>query len=445
MKKFKSKTSLSNRLNTNKSNRRQLLLNTLSGLAGVTIAPKLFANTSHQQLAEGNENILISVFLRGGMDGLSVVYPKKSTGKQTEARRRYETYRENNNAGTRLDTGITLDHSELVLHPSFSPLESMLEKGEFKLIAGAGAPIVNRSHFRQMDLIESSSSTGVPLASGVYGRALSEFANTAALDRLSLQTRPVFSLRNSISSGLTARDLERFGKVEHPVFEMSDSYEIRERVANYLSCESDNRFCRNAEEAITALQMVEEVVDRGDLPSVDNQFSSVLHHLGSAINLAPEAFRIIAVDFGGWDTHFDQGNAETGRLQKQITALSAGLKVLRESIDDAIWSRVRVHVVTEFGRTTRQNGTGGTDHGYGSVQFLLGQGFETNLLADGYFPDVIDSGYYQQAEANNYLPKLVDVRQIYGELIRDHLGLSDRQALARVIPDYGLSSSRILV
>ena len=137
------------------------------------------------------------------------------------------------------------------------------------------------------------------------------------------------------------------------------------------------------------------------------------------------------VDIGGWDHHTAEG-ASTGQLANLLRQLGGSLAAfhndLGERMDDVV-----VMTMTEFGRTVRENGNRGTDHGHGSVSFLLGGPVKGGRVL-GRFPRLETANLYEGRD----LPVTTDFRDLTGEVLARHLGLRD---LGRVFPGYAVSPS----
>ena len=139
---------------------------------------------------------------------------------------------------------------------------------------------------------------------------------------------------------------------------------------------------------------------------------------------APNGPRLAALEVGGWDTHTNQA----GRLQAPLQALDAAMLALQAGLG-SVWSRTAVVVVTEFGRTARLNGTGGTDHGTGTVAFLLG-GAAAGGQVRADWPGLAGGRLLEDRD----LQPTTDLRAVLKGVLAQHLGLS-QAALATVFPD----------
>jgi uncharacterized protein (DUF1501 family) len=138
----------------------------------------------------------------------------------------------------------------------------------------------------------------------------------------------------------------------------------------------------------------------------------------------PEGADVVALSVDGWDTHARQ----VGQIQTRLTALDQVASGLRTGLAED-WDRTVVVIATEFGRTARANGTGGTDHGTGSALLLAGGGLKPGGMI-GDWPTLADHRLF---EARDLAPTL-DVRAVFKGLLRDHLGVDQAALDARVFP-----------
>ncbi len=188
----------------------------------------------------------------------------------------------------------------------------------------------------------------------------------------------------------------------------------------------------NAADPVTGPAITEGLRDRGyatatlagaDKPANAYAFPA-LAAMAARLLAAPTGPRVAALELGGWDTHADQMR----RLQGPLGQLDQGLAALKSGLGDA-WARTAVLVITEFGRTARVNGTGGTDHGTGTVAFLAGGRVAGGrVLAN--WPGL---GGGNLLEGRDLQPT-ADLRSIAKGLLMAQLGLP-AAAMAAVFPD----------
>jgi uncharacterized protein (DUF1501 family) len=138
--------------------------------------------------------------------------------------------------------------------------------------------------------------------------------------------------------------------------------------------------------------------------------------------------RIAALSYDGWDTHTNEG-ADSGRLAGLLGALDGALSGLKDTLEP-VWDDTVIAVVTEFGRTARENGTEGTDHGTGTIALLLGGAVKGGrVLAD--WPGLREAQLY---EARDLMPS-TDLRALLKGVLRDHLGIGDSVLTGSIFPD----------
>ncbi|MBV9692890.1 MAG: DUF1501 domain-containing protein, partial [Alphaproteobacteria bacterium] len=140
--------------------------------------------------------------------------------------------------------------------------------------------------------------------------------------------------------------------------------------------------------------------------------------------------RVAVLDASGWDTHVAEGAAD-GQLARRLQALDQALEALKTSLGPA-WKKTAVVMATEFGRTVRPNGNGGTDHGTGGAAFLLGGAVDGGKVkADwvGLKPAVLKDGRDQ--------PVKTDLRALFKGVLADHMGVSRTALDSTVFPDSG--------
>ncbi len=137
--------------------------------------------------------------------------------------------------------------------------------------------------------------------------------------------------------------------------------------------------------------------------------------------------RVAAMSFEGWDTHADQG-PQSGRLARLLGALDGALGALEKGLGP-VWKDTVVAVVTEFGRTARENGSIGTDHGTATVAFLVGGAVAGGrIVAD--WPGLADEKLFEQRD----LAATTDLRAVLKGVLGDHLGIGASALGARIFP-----------
>ena len=179
----------------------------------------------------------------------------------------------------------------------------------------------------------------------------------------------------------------------------------------------------------SVLRGVKEEMDRAGRDAISAKgFSLVAQRMAS---LMREQFDLGFVDVGGWDTHVNQGGA-TGNLANRLDELGHGLATFAEELGPEAWRSTVVAVISEFGRTFRENGNKGTDHGHGTVYWFLGGGLaaqSAGKVAGEQF-EITEKRLFQ----NRDYPVLNEYRSLLGGLFAQMYGLSPAQ-VARIFPE----------
>jgi uncharacterized protein (DUF1501 family) len=352
------------------------------------------------------------VFLRGGYDAANVLIPHSSE----------YYFRARPTIGVSSDSAIKLD-SEWALHPALrESLYAMWLRGEAAFVPFAGSHDLSRSHFESQDTIE----LGQPLGggrgyeSGFMGRLAAvlgashpiAFTNhmplafrgptpegakpvaNIALGGAGLKPAAVDPRQSALIS-----EMYRDSKLGSPV---SEGFAMRESVMRDLGSEMEAAG-RNAINA------------RG----FELQARRIARLMSAEYNLG-------FVDVGGWDTHVGEGGA-TGQLATRLEELGRGLSALAAGMGSA-WRDTVVVVLSEFGRTFRENGNRGTDHGHGSVYWVLGGAVKGQRVV-GEQVRVSQGTLFQDRD----YPVLNEYRELLAGLFARAYGLDSAQ-ITRVFP-----------
>jgi uncharacterized protein (DUF1501 family) len=351
------------------------------------------------------------VFLRGGYDCANVIVPYSSSFY-------YETRPSiaiPKPAGPEEDGAIALD-SDWALAPALrSSIVPLYARREALFIPFAGTDDLSRSHFETQDSIE----LGQPLqgshdlrsgflsrlAGVINGSAPIAFTDSlpvcfrgdADIPNISLKAvgKPVFDTRQAaiLADMYAGHHLQR---------EVEDGLELRQEIGH---------------------AMEEEMKEANKDAITPKGFELEARRIG---RLMREQYRIGFIDVGGWDTHVNQGSAQ-GALASNVDSLGKGLAALSQELGGE-WRNTVVAVVSEFGRTFRENGNKGTDHGHGSVYWLLGGSINGGRFA-GEQTRIEQATLFQ----NRDYPVLNEYRAVFGGLFRTLWGLSPDQ-VQRVFP-----------
>ena len=370
-----------------------------SALLGLTAAVSL-GRISLAVAAAPTEKRFIVVILRGALDGLAAIVPY---GDRALMDLRGEIVP----PGPGQPDGMLDLGGFYGLHPSLVNLHAMYRAGEALPVHAVAGPTRVRSHFEAQDCLESGADHR--MTSGWLNRAVNALplGGGPEGDAVAIGVSVPLLLRGSALVGNWA-----------PHGAPSDLYS---QIA-----------ALNAADTLIGPAIAEGLRERGfsaaalgnNTADKDRYVFPALARAAGGLLRAPDGPRIAALEIGGWDTHV----AQVPRLKRVLEQLDAGLAGLKQGLGDA-WRQTVVLTMTEFGRTARVNGTKGTDHGTGTMAFVVGGAVSGgSVLAD--WPGL---GAGRLLEDRDLMPT-TDLRSLAKGLLAQHLGL-DGTALAKVFPN----------
>ena len=370
-------------------------------LLGIVSAVAL-GRASLAMAAAPTDRRLVVIILRGALDGLAAVVPYGDPalaglrGALVPAAVGQE--------GGMLDLGGFFG-----LHPALAGVHAMYRAGQALPIHAVAGHVRTRSHFEAQDLMESGADQR--MSSGWLNRAV-----------MAMPPRPASGapLSIGVSMPLLLRGPAQVGAYAPQSFSQPQADLYARLLALHQADPITGPAIRLglAERGFTTAQLTGPAGDARDKYA----FPTLAGTAGRLL-AAADGPRVAAMELGGWDTHAGQANRLVGPLKQ----LDAGIVALRDNLGDA-WAKTAVLVMTEFGRTVRANGTGGTDHGTGSVAFVVGGAVAGGrVLAN--WPGLADG---QLLEGRDLQPS-IDLRSIAKGLLSAHLGLN-AAALAQAFP-----------
>jgi uncharacterized protein (DUF1501 family) len=417
------------------SSRRQFIKTTGTvSLAATAMGPKLAFGAED----EYSDNILVFIFQRGGIDGLSFLAPMDGHAD----RGNYETLRSN---GTMIpSTDLQLLANGWGLHPSAAPLVDLWTNNSLALVQAVGLPWANRSHFEAERYVELGTPGNRFTLTGWLTRHFQSASNlpesmilpvviTESTVRLSLLGEP---------SAVTLRYPTSFD------FDTgSSNYEEQQEsiLADIYALESGELDIAGTQ-ALKAMELVEAIDFENYtpangaaypvLPDDPTRLTSFGEELKIMAQLIKEdaGVRICATDIGGWDTHNDQGNAAGGVFHENVRDLSESLLAFFTDLDVPSpngdnWSdRVTCIVASEFGRRAYDNADAGTDHGWGNNMLVMGGGVNGGQLY-GDWPGLDEEALFQGADVHS----TTDYRTIFTEILLKRL---NNDQVYQVFPGY---------
>ena len=350
------------------------------------------------------------VFLRGGYDALNLLVPY-SSGFYYESRPNIAIARPDATS----NTGALALNADWALAPAVrDTIGAMYLERQVAFIPFAGTDDLSRSHFETQDSIE----LGQPAAgkrnyrSGFLGR-LSEILVGSSGTSASIAFTDALPLAFEGSSTVPNLSLKNVGK---PPFDerqarllsgMYAGHRLEAAVSNGLELRHE-----------VAQEMADEMTAANRNAINTKGFELEAERMG---RLMRDKYRLGFIDIGGWDTHVGEGAAQ-GALATNLSSLGKGLQAFSQSLG-AEWNNTVVVVVSEFGRTFRENGNRGTDHGHGTVHWVLGGSISGGRIC-GEQQRVTQATLFQ----NRDFPVLNDYRSVLGGLFRSLWDLSPAQS-----------------
>jgi uncharacterized protein (DUF1501 family) len=394
--------------------RRELLL-----ASGTLFA---WAYTPKLALAEGRDPRLLTIVLRGALDGLAAVAPVGDP----------------NWVKLRGDKALALDGEKpalpldamFALNPAMPNLHRLYQAGAATIVHASATPYRERSHFDGQDVLESGLPRPGAVSTGWLNRAL---ATLAPAERANPRARNAFAV--GPIAPLVVRGAAPVLSWTPPRLPPAGDDTVMRLLDLYRH--TDPALARVLEERMGLAAIARaggmnqngapNAQPRGAANAVRAYFAQ---SAGTAATFLARADgpRIGALAFDGWDTHANEG-ALDGRLAALLGALDGAIAAIETNMGDA-WRETVVAVVTEFGRTARINGTEGTDHGTGTVAILAGGALKGGrVVAD--WPGLRDNDLHERRD----LKPTTDLRAVLKGLLRDHVRVDEGALAARVFPD----------
>jgi uncharacterized protein (DUF1501 family) len=360
--------------------------------------------------AADTDTKLLVVMLRGAYDGLSLLVPHYSS-LYYERRPHIAIAKPN---PTDRQSAVFLN-SDWGLHPSLeSTVHALYKNKQIVFVPFSGSADTSRSHFQAQDLMELGRDprSGLDYQSGWMNRLVSVVGGHSGLGGISFTNNLALAFKGS----LNIPNLSVKGKVAGPAdkrqTELLESLYQGQKLQTVVQEGMETR--RDA-----AAELDKEMKDSAREAGHAGEFEKSARNIGRLMR-EKRSYSIAFVDLGGWDTHVNQGNAQ-GHLSNNFEKLGEGLSAFAETMGP-VWDRTVVVVMSEFGRTFKENGSRGTDHGHGNTLWVLGGNIRGGKIA-GRQAALNDNNLYQ----NRDLPILNDYRAVVANLAKRMYGMSAEQ------------------
>ena len=410
--------------------RRVFLHNSALAVVGTAAVPSFLTRAAFGAVESGGRNKrLVVIFQRGAADGLNIVVP--------HAEAQYYALRPSINIPRKSVIDL---NGFFGLHPSLAAFQPLWQQGHLAIVHAAGSPDTTRSHFDAQDFMETGT-PGVKITEdGWLNRSLRNMPlnvpatsqNTAfraialgpSLPRILSGSEPAVAMNNINDFSVGGRNPKA-----------SPAAAAFEAMYDHSS---DSVLHGTGEETFDAVKML-KAADPGKYTPVPDakypkgRFGDSLRQLAQLIK-ANLGVQVAFADISGWDHHVNEGATE-GQLANVLSDFSQALAAFWTDLGDLGEDTVVV-TMSEFGRTARENGNRGTDHGHANVMFVLGGPVKGGKVY-GRWPGLDQSQLYEGRD----LALTTDFRQVIGEAVARHMGNAN---LANVFPGYDNQPGKFL-
>ena len=359
---------------------------------------------------------LVVVMLRGAVDGLNVVVPYGEPA-YYEGRPTIAIQKPGAENGA-----LALD-GNFALHPALAGVMPLWNERKLAFIHAAGSPDPSRSHFDAQQFIENGTPGRATTPDGWMNRALAALPGPRSpTDALSVGPTLPFILKGSVA----VANLPLGPRAAQPM--AIDKPEIASAFDRlYAGAGKQGETYRQGRQArmqlVADMSAEQQMADNGAPPA--DAFPGAAARLAQLM-VQDRHIRLAFASLGGWDTHVNQGR-HTGQLANRLKPLGDGLAALAKGLGP-VWNDTVVVVISEFGRTVRENGNTGTDHGHGNVIWLVGGQVNGGKIY-GDWPGLAPAQLYEGRD----LAVTTDYRHVLATVLGRHLRLDDK-ALAKIFP-----------
>lgn len=366
-----------------------------------------------------NKKQLVVLFQRGAADGLNIVVP---FAEPNYYRLRPTIAIPQPKRGA-VDTVIDLD-GFFGLHPSLSSLEPLFRRNQLAVVHASGSPDPTRSHFDAQDFMESGTPGVKATSDGWLDRALQTMPEDHAspFRAVAMGSNLPRMLQGS-TGAIALPDLKQF-KIIPQSAAMTN---VAQGGFEAMYAQSvDHALHGTGAETFEAIDMLSKI-DTNKFPPENgaqypnNRLGQSLQQIGQLLK-AKVGVEVLFLDCGGWDNHVNEGGAQ-GQLSNLLKDLGQGLAAFHQDMGDRM-ENIVVVTMSEFGRTAKENGNRGTDHGHANCMFVMGGDVKGGHIY-GKWPGLED----QQLNEGRDLALTSDFRSVVGEILTKHIGVKDLNAV----------------
>jgi len=408
--------------------RRIFLRNSALAVVGTAAVPGFLTRAAFGAVESGSlgNKRLVVIFQRGASDGLNIVVPHGEP--------QYYAMRPSINIPRQKVINL---NGFFGLHPSLASFQPLWQQGHLAIVHAAGSPDTTRSHFDAQDFMETGTPGVKATEDGWLNRSLHDLPAAAqkasafraialgpSLPRILSGAEPAVAMNNINDFSVGGKNTKA-----------SPAASAFEAMYDHSS---DSVLHGTGEETFDAVKMLKAADPGKYTPAVGanypkGRFGDSLRQLAQLIK-ANLGVQVAFADIGGWDHHVNEGSTE-GQLANVLGDFSQSIAAFWTDLGNLGEDTVVV-TMSEFGRTARENGNRGTDHGHANVMFVLGGPVKGGKVY-GRWPGLADSQLYEGRD----LALTTDFRQVIGEAVTRHLGNNN---LANVFPGYDNQPGKFL-
>ncbi len=364
-----------------------------------------------------NPHRLIVVFLRGAVDGLSIVVPYREPTYYTDRPSIAIPQPGQPNGVLDLD-------GQFGLHPALAPLLPLWQQKSLAFVHACGSNDETRSHFDAQDYLESGTPGVKSTRDGWMNRLLGIVSDKNPIQAVSVGATTPRILQGKVAVANLASGRGGNNRMQIDKLQIASAFDRLYGNNDTLSrTYREGRLART--ELLKDLEAEMKMANNG--APLPNGFPSDAQKLARLMARDPR-IQVSFLAVGGWDTHINQG-ASQGQLARNLGQLGKGLVALQEGLG-AVYQHTSIVVMSEFGRTVKENGNRGTDHGHGNVMWLLGGGIRGGKVY-GKWAGLAPEQRYQGRD----LAITTDFRDVLGTVLTQNLAV-DRTTLQLIFPKY---------
>ncbi len=414
--------------------RRYFLKTSGLSLFGAGLVPSFLRRAAYALETPGRRKILVAIFQRGAADGLNIVIPFGE--KEYHSMRPTIAIPEPSKRSESGPSAIDLD-GFFGLHPSLSSLKPLFDTRQLAIIHASGSPDSTRSHFDAQDYMESATPGVKSTPDGWLNRFLQgapepDASPFRAVAFASSTPRTMMGA----ASCLCTQDLQGFHLAGNANPQARGVQLVANAFEEMYATATDRLLSSTAHETFEAISTLQRIQIGQYQPANGAEYPK--GPLGKSLQQVAQLIKsdaglqVAFAEVGGWDNHVNEGGV-TGQLANRLKEFGDALAAFHKDMGEQM-ADITVLTMSEFGRTARENGNRGTDHGHANAMFVLGGPVKGGKVY-GDWPGLKD----HQLHEGRDLALTTDFRDVFAEVAVCHLGVQDPTG---IFPGYTVSPKR---